>query len=314
MRVKKLHIVVFLFFAAIDFAQARTARTDYPIALTSKDSAKQVSLIGQFHIHNVEQGETLHDIARKYDLGISELTAFYPEKDPWLLEAGSQIQIPALWIIPPSKHRGIVINIPEMRLYRFHPEKGTVSTYPVTVGEKDTPTPRGKFRIVEREVEPEWNIPPKLRHKYNAKIMQAGDNNPIGKYWLGLSHGGYGIHGTNNAWSVGRILSNGCIRLYPEDIEKLFADVPIGTVGEIIYEPVKFGFRERMIFVEFHEDPYDLIEDMEQHTRKLAKKMAIENWVDWEMIYVAWEEKSGVPVPVGTLPEGGAGRKSSSNH
>ncbi len=309
MRVNKFIIPFFLLLAAVDIA---LAQTEYPVVPASKDPATLVTLIGRFQMHTVEQGETLLDIARKYDLGISELSAFYPEKDPWLLEAGTQMQIPALWILPPSKRQGIVINVPEMRLYRFHPKKGTVSTYPVTVGEEETPTPLGTFRVVDREIDPDWNIPSKLQHKYNKKIMQAGDDNPIGKYWLGLSQRGYGIHGTDNAWSVGRILSNGCIRLYPEDIEKLFPDVPKGTIVEIVYEPVKFGFRERVIFVEIHDDPYGLIEDFEQHTRSLAKKMAVENSVDWEKIYMAMDVKNGVPVPVGTLPKGGDGKKSSS--
>jgi len=308
MRVKHLIISVLLLLAAADLA---LAQTDYPVEPTSKDPAKQVTLIGRFRVHTVEPEETLLDIARKYDLGISELTAFYPEKDPWLLEAGSQMQIPALWIIPPSKRRGIVINVPEMRLYHFHPKKRSVSTYPVTVGEEETPTPLGTFHIIDREVDPEWNIPPKLQHKYNKKIMQSGDDNPIGKYWLGLSRRGYGIHGTDNAWSVGRILSNGCIRLYPEDIEKLFPDVPKGALVEIVYEPVKFGFRDRVIFVEVHEDPYGLIEDLEQHTRSIAQKMAIEDSVDWEKVYLAMDLKNGVPAPVGALPKEGDGKKPS---
>jgi L,D-transpeptidase ErfK/SrfK len=309
MWVKIFIIPVLLLFAAIDFSHAQT---EYHYTLAAKDPSKISTVIGRTGMHTVQPGETLLDIARKYDLGISELTAFYPEKDPWLLEAGSEIQIPAIWIIPPSKRRGIVINVPEMRLYHFHPKKGTVSTYPVTVGEEETPTPLGTFRIVDREVDPEWNIPTKLQQKYNKKIMQAGDDNPIGKYWLGLSQRGYGIHGTDNAWSVGRILSNGCIRLYPEDIEKLFPNVPKGTVVEIIYEPVMFGFRDRVIFVAFHDDPYGLIEDLEQHTRSIAQKMAIEDLVDWEKVYLAMDVKNGVPAPVGTLPRGGGGKKSSS--
>jgi lipoprotein-anchoring transpeptidase ErfK/SrfK len=83
------------------------------------------------------------------------------------------MQTPALWIVPPSKRKGIVINVPEMRLHHFHMKKGSVSTYPVTVGEEGTPTPLGTFRIVNREVDPEWNILPKLQHKYNKKIMQS---------------------------------------------------------------------------------------------------------------------------------------------
>ena len=170
-------------------------------------------------------------------------------------------------------------------------------------------TPLGTFRVVDKEVDPEWNIPSKLQYKYKTKIIPAGDDNPIGKYWLGLSARGYGIHGTDNPWSVGRILSNGCIRLYPEDIEKLFPDVPKGTVVEIVYEPVKFGYRGGVIFVEVHEDPYGFIEDMEQHARSVAKSRGIEEYVDWEKIDEAIEWKNGVPVPVGTLPKGGDGKK-----
>ena len=88
--------------------------------------------------------------------------------------------------------------------------------------------------------------------------------------------------------------------------------MPKGTVVEIVYEPVKFGFRDRVIFVEIHEDPYGLIEDLEQHTRRIAQKMAIENSVDWEKVYLAMDVKNGVPAPVGTLPKGGEGKKSSS--
>ncbi|OPY08225.1 MAG: putative L,D-transpeptidase ErfK/SrfK precursor [Syntrophus sp. PtaB.Bin001] len=293
-------IQVLLLFAAVNFAQART---DYPVTFNSKNPARQLTLIGQFYNHTVKPEETLLDIARRYNLGISELTAFYPEEDPWLLEAGTRMRIPGLWIVPQSKHRSIVINIPEMRLYFFHPKKSTVSTHPITVGEADTPTPIGTFRIIEREVDPEWNIPSKLQYKYNKKIIQAGDDNPLGKYWLGLSRRGYGIHGTNNAWSVGRVLSNGCIRLYPEDIEKIFPSVRVGTVVEIIYEPVKFGFRHRLIYVEIHEDPYGLIQDIEVHARNQAGKMNIEKWVNWEKIYAAMKEKSGVPILVGIVPE-----------
>jgi L,D-transpeptidase ErfK/SrfK len=201
-----------------------------------------------------------------------------------------------------------------MRLYRFHAKKGTVSTYPVTVGEEETQTPLGTYRVVDREVDPEWNIPAKLQHKYKTKIVPAGDDNPIGKYWLGLSARGYGIHGTDNAWSVGRILSNGCIRLYPEDMEKLFRDVPMGTVVEIVYEPVKFGYRGGVIFVEVHEDPYGFIEDAEQHARSVAQSRGIEAHVDWEKVDEAIEWKNGVPLPVGTLPKGGDGKRPSKSH
>jgi L,D-transpeptidase ErfK/SrfK len=130
------------------------------------------------------------------------------------------------------------------------------------------------------------------------------------KYWLGLPRG-YGIHGTDNPWSVGRILSNGCIRLYPEDIEKLYPDVPKGTIVEILYEPVKFGFKGRVIFAEVHGDPYGFIEDMKEQARLVAKRQGIEDYVNWEKIDEVVESKNGVPVPVGALPKGGDGKKPS---
>jgi len=310
MRVKHLIIPLLLLFAAADFSHAQTGYRYTPAA---KEPSKKTTVIGRMLIHTVKTGETLLDIARHYGLGFSELKAYHPEKDPWLLEEGSQLQIPSLWVVPETKHRAIVVNVPEMRLYRFHAKTGTVSTYPVTVGEEETQTPIGTFRVVDKEIDPEWNIPPKLQYKYTKKIIPAGDDNPIGKYWLGLSARGYGIHGTDNPWSVGRILSNGCIRLYPEDIEKLYPEVPKGTVVEILYEPVKFGYGGGVIFAEVHEDPYGFIEDMKQHARTVAKKRGIEDFMNWERVDEAIESKNGVPVPVGTLPKGGDGKKPSSS-
>jgi L,D-transpeptidase ErfK/SrfK len=273
-------------------------------------STAKTTLIGQVYRHTVQRGETLLDIARKYDLAITALQAVYPNLDPWLLEEGSSMQIPALWILPAAKGEGILINVPELRLYYFIAKYGAVYTFPVTVGEKETPTPIGTFRVVERKVDPAWNIPIRLQYKYKEKSVPPGGDNPIGKYWLGLSRERYGIHGTDNAWSVGRIISNGCVRLYPEDMEKLFPEVPKETVVYIVYQPVKFGFRRGEIFVEVHKDIYGRIKNLERHARAVARKMALEDSVDWKKVHMALHDKSGVPVPVGALPEGGEGTKS----
>jgi len=277
----------------------------------SADPATRTTIVGRVYRHTVQPDETLLDIARKYDLGITELQTFYPNLDQWLLEEGSILQIPALWILPATKGEGIVINVPELRLYYFIAKYGAVWTYPVTVGEKETPTPIGTFRVVEREVDPTWNIPVRLQYKYKEESVPPGGDNPIGKYWMGLSRERYGIHGTDNAWSVGRIISNGCIRLYPEDMETLFPEVPKETFVFIVYQPVKFGFKRGEIFIEVHEDIYGRIKNLERHTRAVAKEMGIEDSVDWEEVHMALHDKSGVPVPVGAQPKGGEGEQSS---
>ena len=101
---------------------------------------------------------------------------------------------------------------------------------------------------------PGWHIPKGLQAKYGMSYMPPGEDCPVGSRWMGLSH--YGLHGTHAPMGVGRLVSHGCIRHYPEDIEKLFDLTPVGTTVELIYEPVKFGFLKGRIFVEVHEDIY----------------------------------------------------------
>ena len=136
-----------------------------------------------------------------------------------------------------------MINLPEMRLYRFFPRIGAVKTYPVGIGGQHGKTPEGTCWVVDRRVDPTWVVPASLKEKYDVPMIPPGPENPLGRYWLGLSRKGYGIHGTDFPWCVGRAVSNGCIRLYPEHIEQLFGKPPVGIWVEIVYEPVKVGFR-----------------------------------------------------------------------
>lgn len=88
-------------------------------------------------------------------------------------------------------------------------------TYPVAVGKAETPTPRGSFRIKNKALNP---------------------GGPFGERWMGLSAtgGSYGIHGTNNPGSIGKNVSNGCIRMYNKDVIELYNLVPVGTMVTII--------------------------------------------------------------------------------
>jgi L,D-transpeptidase ErfK/SrfK len=93
-------------------------------------------------------------------------------------------------------------------------------------------------------------------------------------------------------------VSHGCIRLYPEDIENLYALVRIGLPVEIIYEPIKFGFRGRRIFVEAHEDIYLKIPDLLRHGFALLEQEGLKERVNLRKFTIALVERRGMPVDI----------------
>jgi L,D-transpeptidase ErfK/SrfK len=287
--------------AAPGSADVRSYR--YHFAAKGEDRSANKTVIGALRKHTVKPKETLLDVARVHGLGFHEIEILYPRIDPWIPKAGTRLTIPTLWILPPTKRQGIVVNIPELRLYRFFPKTQTVRTYPVGIGDLETETPLGTYRVARKDVDPEWKVPPDRQAKYGYEIMPPGPDNPLGQYWIGLSNRKYGIHGTNNAWSIGRSVSGGCIRLYPEHISRLYKEVPLGTYVEIIYEPVKFGYWKGRIYIEVHPDLYEKIDDMEEHAMNLLDRRGLRNHVSVEKVKKAVERKNGLPVAVGTLPE-----------
>ncbi|MDI6762412.1 MAG: L,D-transpeptidase family protein [Thermodesulfobacteriota bacterium] len=258
-----------------------------------------VTVVGAPCTYTVQKEDTLLDIARNFDLGFSEIQLLYKDIDPWVPPEGLELIIPTFWVLPEGKWDGIVINIPEMRLYLFFKKISMVKTFPIGIGVTENFTPVGRFHIKEKRVSPTWHIPLSLREKYEGrKSIPPGPENPLGSHWLGLSIRGYGIHGTNFPWAVGRLVTHGCIRLYPEDIPHLYSTVSIGTPVEIIYEPVKIGFIEGRIFIEVHEDIYHRIPDFFQYTLQKMEKKGIKNLVDLEKIKEAIDQRRGVPIDI----------------
>ena len=275
--------------------------------LMSKDtpSSEWKTVIGWVNRHVVAEGETLLDIARNYELGWNEIEILYPNIDPWIPDVGTNLEIPMFWILPAEKHEGIVINIPELRLYRYLPGTNMVETYPVGIGTEEYQTPIGDYKVVDRKKNPIWTVPPSLREKYPFAYMPPGPNNPLGAYWLGLSANHIGIHGTNFPWAVGRQVSRGCIRLYPEHIKRLFHEVTVGTSVRIVYEPVKVGLLNGSIYLEVHPDADGKKTDLEKYTTERLQELGNECYVSKEIIKKALEQKNGVPVCIGSIPGGG---------
>lgn len=256
-----------------------------------------VTVVGEFQTHHIVRYENLYQIARQYDLGFWEMARFHRALDHFYLPWETDIAIPTRWIIPDrASYPGYLINVAELRGYRFFPEKHQVYTFPIGIGVMEYKTPFGKFRVQMKAENPGWRIPAGLRWKYEKSYMPPGEENPLGTHWLGLSH--YGLHGTHAPMGVGRLVSHGCIRHYPEDIKELFGITPVGTAVEIIYEPVKFGFLKGRIFVEVHEDIYFKIPDMFQYAVKRLKDKGLADKINWPRFLRAVEEQNGAPVDI----------------
>lgn len=240
----------------------------YTIPTPKRGQLPEVSVIGAMRTYTIREGDTLMDVARWFDLGFNEMVDANPDVDAWVPPVGTVVLVPTTWVLPCCTYEGMVVNIPEMRLYLFQRKPGDprttiVRTHPVGLGRDDRRTPQRAFRIVGKTVNPTWNIPPRVRRD---RIREHGDrrtairgghpDNPLGKYRFDLSISPYAIHGTNIPWGVGMDVSNGCARLYPEDVEQLFPLVPVGTRGAFVYQPVKVGQRDGRIWVEVHRDLY----------------------------------------------------------
>jgi L,D-transpeptidase ErfK/SrfK len=93
-------------------------------------------------------------------------------------------------------------------------------------------------------------------------------------------------------------VSHGCVRLYPEDIEPLFAIVPVGTPGEFVYQPVKLGARNGDIYVEVHADIHESGFDFMRSARSQLQRNGWAPLVDWGKLAAALQSKSGVPTRI----------------
>ncbi len=200
--------------------------------------------IGSVLHYKTREGDTLLDVARNYDLGYTELIAANKGIDPWLPGAGKRVVIPAFFLLPDTPHKGIVINIVRQRLFYYSPDGETVQTYPIGVGTEGHDTPNGVTRVVRKKEHPIWypTASERASEPDLPAMVPAGPDNPMGDYVLYLGWPTYGIHGTNKPFGVGRNVSHGCIRLYPEDIEQLFQEVSVGTEVRVVDQEAQLAW------------------------------------------------------------------------
>jgi L,D-transpeptidase ErfK/SrfK len=276
-----------------------------------------MQVIGEdLHI-TTHYSDTLVEIARRYGLGYPEITRANPKVDPWLPGEGTPIVIPGRHILPPGPRDGIVVNIPEHRLYYFPPARRghtpTVVTYPVSIGKMDWQTPMGLTHVVSKQKNPTWNPPASVRAEHLANgdplpkgVVAAGPDNPLGLFAMRLAihPGDYLIHGTNNPLAVGMAVTHGCIRMYPEDVAAIFPTVPVGTKVYLINVPLKVAFVDGNLLLEAH-PPVDAqgqsIAPVLSKFEELLNQ-ALGNTttaINWDIAEETLKKADGIPVLVG---------------
>jgi L,D-transpeptidase ErfK/SrfK len=282
----------------------------------STDPGQANSVVGEVLFHRAEPGDTFLDLARYYGLGANEMHEANPginEWTPWLDDNGRAVErdviLPTQWVMPDVEPRGLVVNIPEMRIYYFHATKKIeygvpLSTFPVGLGRDEWKTPRGSFKVRGKTENPTWVLPASIRAErikekgWSESSIPPGPDNPLGKHRFELTMGAYAIHGTNIPWGVGMQVSHGCVRLYPEDVARLFPMVPVGTQGQFIYQPVKIGARGGKIYAEVHKDIYNYTPGLYREAVEVLNRRGWSQEVDYARLQRAIEEQSGIPMIV----------------
>jgi L,D-transpeptidase ErfK/SrfK len=288
-----------------------TALTAVPAAAAEYELAPGQKAVGELRRYVIRQGDVFPDIARHFDVGYTELVAANPGIDPWSPGVGREIVVPSLHILPDAPRQGLVINLAQWRLFYFSPGGDRVGTYPLGLGVIGRTTPLGATRIVSKEANPTWYPPPSIRAERPElpAMVPPGPTNPLGAYALRLGWPSYGIHGTNKPDAVGRNVSHGCIRLYPEDIQWLFDAVAVGTPVRTVDQPATAGWQGDRLYVQVypskaqteeidvgHPVPADPAQGVDALVNAAAGQYA--ELVDWGVVRRAARERTGMSVLV----------------
>jgi L,D-transpeptidase ErfK/SrfK len=271
--------------------------------------AKNDRVIGRLATVRVKEDDTLPDIARHFGLGLDEMIAANPDVDVWAPRAGSRVLLPLMFTLPDAPRQGIVINLAAMRLFYYSAKGQTsaITTYPVGIGDEGRSTPLGAMVVERKAVKPTWYVPASIRRDHQQKgdplppEVPPGPDNPLGEYALYLSRASYVIHGTNKPYSIGLRATNGCIRLYPEDIRRLYQVAPVKAPVHIVNQPYLIGRANGTIYLEIHA-PQEEVNAAEMQRRLYARLKEIEKkekvQLDWNRIEITVKQARGIPVPI----------------
>jgi L,D-transpeptidase ErfK/SrfK len=261
------------------------------------------TIVGDRWIHVVSIGESWTSIGARAGVDAEVLARRNGRTVRTPLKPGDVLGIDNRHIAPVYEEDGLLVNLPQRML--FHYVQGALrASYPIAVGKPDWPTPLGPFTIASMEAEPTWDVPVSIQEELRragkpvVKHVPPGPENPLGRYWMGLSLGSVGLHGTTAPSSIYHFATHGCIRLHPDDVEDLFQYVAVGERGRIVYEPVLVAFDGTDVFLEVHRDPYRRAPNPLLRAAELLDQSGLSELVEPTDVVRVVREVEGLAVPV----------------
>lgn len=266
------------------------------------------TVVGGVSTYVVRQGDTLRSVGARAGIDAAALAEENGVDGDARLLPGQLLRVDNRHIVPDSVLPGVlVVNVPQRMLFYVGDDGGLLEAAPVAVGRRGWATPTGSFTVLAKETQPTWDVPESIRlealreGRWLPVKVAPGPDNPLGAFWIGLSIGGIGVHGTNAPGSIYRAATHGCIRVHPEDIAKLFGRVSVGTAGRIIYEPVLLAQAGEAVFLEVHRDVYGrLTAGTGERARALAAAAGLTGWIDWTIAFAVIEARHGIARDVTT--------------
>lgn len=280
-------------------------------ALTFDLPDNDATVVGSIKESSTVLGDSLVSVARRYDLGYVELLEANPDlKASQKLPSKAPVMLPTEFILPDAPHRGLVINVAELRLYFYPPDTRQVMTFPVGIGRQGWKTPLGQTYVASKQKDPTWHVSSTIKA---ARLQEGvvlpdqvlpGPDNPLGGYAMHLGFPAILIHGSNDASGIGRRSSSGCIRMQPEAIESFFDLVAVHSAVTVVNQPIKVGWRDNDLYVEVHEplqDEQGHNTDLKSEVRQLVEKAIVLRpaTVDWSAAEKAAEQQVGYPIKIG---------------
>jgi lipoprotein-anchoring transpeptidase ErfK/SrfK len=162
--------------------------------------------------YEVKKGDTLYEIAKKFNTTVELIKKSNNIKNA-TIRPGDKLKII-------NTKFSVVVDKSKNTL-TLKEEEEVLKVYPVSTGINNS-TPVGTFKIVNKLIDPVW-------YKTGAIVAAESPDNILGSRWMGLSVKGYGIHGTTQPETIGKQITQGCIRMYNSDVEELYSILPMGT-------------------------------------------------------------------------------------